>query len=270
MARIVARLCIAIAVCGGAPVAIAGETGEAEQDAAIERFFSRNPEILGKGIEAYLKAHPEVIGAAVSAELGRRAAARVGKDAVRRQAADAEAQAAIARNRAAIFTSPHQITVNRAGTRTLVVFTDYNCGFCRRALADLLQLMKEEPSLRAVIKELPVLGPRSREAAEAVLAARLQDAGGERMLALHRRLMEEKGGVDRTRVLAVAADLGFDTARIEGDLGSEGVKAALAETARLAAELGIRGTPSYVVGETLVRGAAGLEVLREKIKSVTE
>lgn len=258
-------LCIVLTVRCGDPTAIAAEPVEGELDAAVERYLTKNPDKLGKAIEGYLKAHPEVIRAEVDAELRRRAAAKTAEDAVRRQAADAKAREALERNRTVIVSSPHQITINPAGTRTLVAFTDYNCGFCRRALADLLQLMKDDASLRVVIKELPVLGPRSREAAEAAVAARLQDADGARMPALHRRLMEEKAAVDRARVLVIAGELGFDTARIEKDLASDGVRAALDETARLAGELGIRGTPSYVIGNEVVRGAAGLAVLREKL-----
>ncbi len=260
-----------VAILGAfATAALAAESNTSDLDSAIESYIARNPEKLGKAIEAWLKAHPEIIRAEVEAELGRRAAAKAAEDAARRQAAEAKAREAVERNRAAIFSSRHQITVNPAGTRTLVAFTDYNCGYCRRALADLLQLMKDDASLRVVIKELPVLGPRSREAAEAAAAARLQDTDGTRMLALHRRLMEEKGGVDRVRVLAVASELGFDMAGIEKNLSSPEVKAALDETARLAAELGIRGTPSYVVGNEVVRGAAGLAVLKEKIGAMAK
>lgn len=263
-------LCFVLAVRLGDFAAMAGEANESDPDAAVERYLTRNPDKLGRAIEGYLKAHPEVIRAEVDAELRKRAAAKAAEGAARRQAAEAKAREAVESNRATIFSSAHQITINPAGTRTLVAFTDYNCGFCRRTLADLLQLMKDDTSLRVVIKELPVLGARSREAAEVAIAARLQDTGGERMLVLHRRLMEEKGAVDRARVLAVAAELGFDTARLAKDLPSDGVKAALDETARLAAELGIRGTPSYVIGNDVVRGAAGVAVLREKIKAAAE
>lgn len=261
---------IALAAWSSGIASAAGESSAGDLDAAIEGYLARNPAKLGAAIEAWLKAHPEIIRAEVDAELGRRAAAKASEDAARRRAADAKAREAIERNRRVISSSPHQITINPAGTRTLVAFTDYNCGFCRRALSDVLQLMKDDASLRIVIKELPVLGPRSREAAEAAVAARLQDAGGERMLALHRRLMEEKGAVDRARVLAVAAELGFDAAAIEKELAGAEVKAALEETARLAEELGIRGTPSYVVGNEVVRGAAGFAVLQQKIKAAAE
>jgi protein-disulfide isomerase len=257
-----------VAILGAvAATAMAADPGASELDAAIERYFASNPDKLGKALEVWLKAHPEIIRAEVEAELARRAATKAASGAARRQVADAKAREAIERDRAAIFSSRHQITVNPAGARTLVAFTDYNCGYCRRGFSDVLQLMKDDAGLRVIIKELPVLGARSQEAAEAAIAARLQDPGGERMLALHRRLMEEKGAVDRTRVLAVAAELGFDAASIEKNLNSPEVKASLEETARLAGELGIRGTPSYVVGNDVVRGAAGPKVLKEKIEA---
>ncbi len=142
-----------VAILGAfATAALAAESNTSDLDSAIESYIARNPEKLGKAIEAWLKAHPEIIRVEVEAELGRRAAAKAAEDAARRQAAEAKAREAVERNRAAIFSSRHQITVNPAGTRTLVAFTDYNCGYCRRALADLLQLMKDDASLRVVIK----------------------------------------------------------------------------------------------------------------------
>ena len=205
----------------------------------------------------YLIAHPEVIQDAM-AELDKR-----------QSAAEAEKhKATINQNAATIFSSPRQVVLgNPDGNVTFVEFFDYNCGYCKRAMDDMLTLLKDDPKLKIVLKEFPVLGPGSVEAAQVAVAVRMQDKTGKKYLEFHQKLLGGRGQADKARALAVAKDVGLDMARLEKDLASAEVKATLQESFKLAESLGLNGTPSYVIGDNVVVGAVGLESLKEKVNT---
>jgi protein-disulfide isomerase len=209
---------------------------------------------IEKIIKDYLVKHPEVLEEA-SAELDKR-----------KQAAEAEkARSEIKNHSEALFHSPRQVTVgNTQGDVTLVEFFDYNCGYCKRALSDLTTIMKDDPKLRVVLKEFPVLGPGSVEAAKVAVAVRMQDSG-KKYFDFHLRLLGGRGQADLARALAAAKEAGFDMARIQKDMASDEVNASINENMQLAEALGLNGTPSYIVGNELVVGAVGLAALKQKV-----
>jgi len=223
--------------------------------AQAQSFSADQREEIGHIVKDYLVAHPEVIQD-VMAELEKR-----------QQSAEAEKhRAAVVENKATIFTSPHQVVLgNPQGNVTMVEFFDYNCGFCKRALGDMLDLIKSDSNLKFVLKEFPVLGEGSVEAARVAVAARMQDTTGKKYIEFHQKLLGSRGAADKMRALAVAKEVGFDMARIEKDMGSDEVKKTIEENMKLAEALGVNGTPSYVVGEEVVVGAVGIDALREKI-----
>ncbi|MBB5045870.1 protein-disulfide isomerase [Rhodopseudomonas rhenobacensis] len=206
-------------------------------------------------VRSYLLAHPEVLEE-VSAELNKRQAI-----------AEAEKhQAAIAQNAQTIFNSPRGVTLgNKDGDVSFVEFFDYNCGYCKRAMTDMLELMKDDPKLKVVLKEFPVLGPGSVEAAQVAVAVRMQDPTGKKYLDFHQKLLNGRGQADKARSIAAAKDAGLDMARLEKDLASPEVRATIEENFKLAEAMGMNGTPSYVIGKQVVVGAVGLEALKEKI-----
>lgn len=206
-------------------------------------------------VRNYLIAHPEVLEEAM-AELSKR-----------QSAAEAEKHAtSVATNAEAIFNSPRGVSVgNKDGDVTFVEFFDYNCGYCKRAMSDMLDLMKSDPKLKVVLKEFPVLGPGSVEAAQIAVAVRMQDPSGKKYLDFHQKLLNSKGQADKARALAAAKEAGLDMAKIERDSASPEVRATLEENFKLAEAMGMNGTPSYVIGKQVVIGAVGLESLREKI-----
>ena len=208
-------------------------------------------------IREYLVQHPEVLQEAM-AELEKR-----------QVAAEAEkTKAAVKNNAQTLFDSSRQVVVGNAqGDVTLVEFFDYNCGYCKRALTDLTDLMKDDSKLRVVLKEFPVLGPGSQEAAQVAIAARMQDKSGKKYFDFHQRLLSGRGQADRARALAAAKEAGFDMAKLERDMASPEVKATIEENMKLAEQLGLNGTPSYVVGSDVVVGAVGLEALKGKVKT---
>ena len=135
-------------------------------------------------------------------------------------------------------------------------------------MADMLDLMKADRKLKVVLKEFPVLGEGSTQAAQVAVAVRMQDkTGGKKYLDFHQKLLGGRGQADKARALAVAKEVGLDMERLEKDMASEEVKATLAESFKLAEALGLNGTPSYVVGTDVVVGAVGLPALKEKVNT---
>lgn len=185
----------------------------------------------------------------------------------RQSAAEAEkAKAAVKNNATLLFDSPRHVVIgNPKGDVTLIEFFDYNCGYCKRALADLVDLMKGDPNLRVVLKEFPVLGEGSVEAAKVAIAAHMQDKNGKKYFDFHQKLLGSRGAANKARALAVAKEVGFDVARIERDMASDEVKATIEESMKLAEALGLNGTPSYVVGDNVVIGAVGHDALKQKV-----
>jgi 2-hydroxychromene-2-carboxylate isomerase len=151
--------------------------------------------------------------------------------------------------------------------RTVVEFFDYNCSYCKRAMSDMVELMKNDGKLKFVLKEFPVLGEGSVQAAQVAAAVRMQDKTGKKYLEFHQKLLGGRGQADKTRALAVAKEIGLDVARIEKDMAGDEVKATIEESFKLAEALGLNGTPSYVVGTDVVIGAVGANTLKEKINS---
>jgi protein-disulfide isomerase len=209
-------------------------------------------------VKDYLLAHPQLLQDVIN-EL----------DKQQKDAAAEKSRTAIKTNNATIFDSPHEVVLgNRHGTVTMVEFFDYNCGYCKRALPDMMKLLQADPNLRFVLKEFPVLGEGSVDAAHVAVAARMQDPTGAKYIEFHQKLLGGRGAADKTRALAVAKEVGFDMGRLMKDMDSEEVKTTIAENLKLADTLGIDGTPSYVVGDELVVGAVGYDELEKKIAAL--
>jgi protein-disulfide isomerase len=241
--RLLAPALLALALCGAPPAASAQSFTDAQRG-DIETI-----------VKNYLIAHPEVVEEAMT-ELSKRQAA----------AEAAKSEAAVTDNADKIFNSPRGVVLgNKDGDVTFVEFFDYNCGYCKRAMADMLDLMKTDSKLKVVLKEFPVLSEGSVEAAKVAVAVRMQDPGGKKYLDFHQKLLGGRGVADKARAMAAAKDAGLDMARLEKDLASPEVKSTIDENLKLAEAMGLNGTPSYVIGKQVVIGAIGLDGLREKI-----
>src|SRR5580704_12487625 len=228
--------------------------------AGVSRAQSVSPDQKGeieKIIHDYLMAHPEVLQEAM-AELEKRQNA---EDA-------AKHQAAIKDDATAIFTSTRQVNLgNPQGDVTMVEFFDYNCAFCKRAMADMLDLLKSDPKLKVVLKEFPVLGEGSVQAAQVAVAVRMQDKTGKKYIDFHTKLLGGRGPADKAHALAAAKEAGFDVARLEKDMQSDEIKQTIEENMKLAEGLGLNGTPSYVFPAEVVVGAVGVPTLKGKVNT---
>lgn len=146
----------------------------------------------------------------------------------------------------------------------LVEFFDYNCGFCKRALSDIQKLADEFDNLKIVFKEFPILSPDSEVAARYALAA---DEQG-KYFEMHSALMEASGRLNEQRILDIAEGLDLDIDQLKEDKDSDAVSATIEKTREIGREIGVRGTPAFVVGDELVRGAVGYDRLKEQLETM--
>lgn len=190
-------------------------------------------------VHAYLLEHPEVLPEAMNKLRERETSQQV-------------AAAGIA------LTNPFPGAVlgNPVGRQTLVQFTDYACGYCRRSVADVDALIAENPQLKVVVRELPILTPQSDDAAKMALAAARQG----RYAAFH-KAMFALGRPDASSIDAAAQVAGLDMAEARKAIADPATQAELTRNLDLAHQLGINGTPSWVVGHHLLAGAVGKDEL---------
>jgi protein-disulfide isomerase len=254
-----------------------GGPDQAEIAALVEGYIAGHPELLraqpappastagapvdesqvaaiGTIIRDHLIANPEIIRDAIN-ELQRKEF----------EAEQVAQQAVISEDSDLIFASSRQAVVgNPDGEVTLVEFFDYNCGYCKRAHADMKRLIEDDPSLRMVLKEFPVLGEASVEAAQ--VSAAVNMTSPERFSEFHDQLLTGPGRADGNRALAVAGEMGLDVDKIRALMPSDEVKAIIDENYALAEKLSLTGTPSYVTAKEVVVGAVGYDTLKAKIE----
>ncbi len=159
---------------------------------------------------------------------------------------------AIAENAEELFRHPNAaVAGDPDGDITVVEFFDYNCGYCKRGLADVVKLVESDPKVRVVFKELPILSKGSAEAARVALAARNQGKYWE----LHRALLKARGQANEASALKIAEELGLDMEQLKADMDSDEVKDEIAQSEALAQKMGVNGTPHFLVGDRSIPGA---------------
>lgn len=142
------------------------------------------------------------------------------------------------------------------GDVTLVMFTDYSCGFCRASLADVDRLLGEDKRLKVVWREIPILGPGSEAAARAALAAAQQG----RYLDFHRRMFNN-GPPEEANISRVEQAVGVTaSADADGAIARE-----IENNLALARTLNMTGTPTFVIGDRILQGAVGYKALKDAI-----
>lgn len=203
---------------------------------------------IEKIVRDYILENPEIITEAV----------RILKD--RKVQADAAAdRKMLDANRTALLNNPASpVGGNPSGDVTVVEFFDYRCGVCKRIHPIIDQLVKTDTNIRRVYKEWPILGPNSVLASRAAIAARKQG----KYLSLHQVMMKANSAYSEAAIMAMAKSVGIDTARLARDMRSAETDAVLRNNYALAEKLKLNGTPSFVIGNTLLRGGRDLESLR--------
>ena len=214
-----------------------------------------SPDIINPMIESFLMSDPKILQRM-----------SVALDTTLRSEERAQATTAIASMQEAIFNDPGQVVVgNPDGDVTLVEFFDYNCGYCRSALPDLATLLAEDPNLRVVLKEFPILSNESIDAAR--VAVLVGDADVD-YWTFHEALFTSRSQVDKKVALAAAADLGLSPVGLELDMGTEAVSKTIQTSYEIAKALNITGTPTYIIGNEIIPGAIGIDELRSRIANM--
>lgn len=144
---------------------------------------------------------------------------------------------------------------------TLVAFMDYACGYCRAALPDLARLVKDNPDLRIVYRELPIIAEGSVGAAKVSLLA----AESGKFMAFHRAMYEAES-VDADAVLKAAGSAGLDAGKARAAIKSDASEPTILENIRLAQALNAEGTPLFVVGDQVYYGSVGYETLKAAVE----
>lgn len=241
LARIVMALAALLLV--GAALAFSAAPSRSADAApgAAAPFSDEQKRAIEKVVKDYLIANPEVfleIQQALETKM--------------EQERDAKLKVAISENAKEIYHHPNgAVAGNPSGDITVVEFFDYNCGYCKRGLSGIAQLIEKDPKVRVVLKDLPILSKGSEEAAQVALAARLQGKYWE----IHRALLENKGQNNEQTALKIAEKLGLDMTKLKADMGSPGVKAEIDRVRELAQKMGIGGTPHFLVGDRSIGGA---------------
>jgi protein-disulfide isomerase len=210
-------------------------------------------------VKAYILEHPEIIEEAMAANDKRHA-----------DEAAAAQQQAVKAQAAMIFNSPNQVVLgNPKGDVTLVEFFDYNCGYCKQALPDMVNLLNTDKNLRVVLKEFPILTPGSEEAARIAVAVNL--TAPDKYMDFHLKLLGSRGAANKAKALEVVKEIGLDPAKIEAlSTQNDVIVPPIRESHDLADSLGLSGTPSYVVGNKIIPGAIGIDRLKSTIAEVRD
>jgi len=209
-------------------------------------------------VRNFLTKHPEIL-VEMTTELDTR----------QRDEQAAVQQKAIGENAEAIFRSPHAfVGGNPDGDVTVVEFFDYNCGYCKRAMPDLIKLIDSDDKVRVVLKEMPIFGGDSDDAAKGALAAMKQG----KYFEMHQKLFGDSGKADKEKVLRIAGELGLDLEQLKKDMEAEEIEKALEETRELGQKLGLQGTPFYLIGDQTIPGAPEdlYDQLAKKVGEVRE
>jgi len=221
--------------------------------AARDSAEDRSSPSIDQQIAQYLKDHPdEVMNALKLAQ------------ASEQERQKAEAHQAMEVQQDQIFNNPADpVMGNLKGDVTVVEFFDYRCPYCKRVSDSLLQLLKDDPNVKLVFKEFPILGPESVIAAKIALAAHRQGKYEQ----VHTALMAHKGSFEEAALLDLAASAGADRAKLVADMQDPAILGLLQANDSLAAALGISGTPGFLFGKQLVPGAVSLDDMKKLVSA---
>jgi len=222
---------------------------------ALATFSPEQKQELGKIIKEYLLANPEIFLEAQSALESK----------MEKEQAE-KLKVAIAENAGEIYRDPKaDVAGNPNGDITVVEFFDYNCGYCKRGLHDVIKLVEGDPKVRVVFKELPILSKGSEEASRIAIAAGRQGKYWD----MHKAMLEAKGQMNEANALAIATKLGLDIDKLKKDMASPEVEAEIKKSEALAKKMGVNGTPHFLVGDRAIPGAP--EDLHDQLaKNVSE
>lgn len=214
-------------------------------------FTSEQQRALGDIIRTYLMENPEVIAEAVRM-----------LEEKQKLATEADAQRALTVHRQTLLNDPATPSQGDATADvTVVEFFDYRCGVCRRVYPIVASLIGSDRKIRRVYKDWPILGPESVYAARAALASRFQN----KYIEFHHAMMESRVNLTEQLIIDIGVRVGLDKTQLLRDMERPEIEATLRRNFELADALKLNGTPSFVIGDNVVRGARDLDTLKNLV-----
>ncbi len=229
----------AVALCAAAaqPAIALSERDKAQVEQIIREYLEKNPRVLQEMIDRL--------------------------QAVNAKEAAVQAQKEIIANWETVQDTDSELVAgNPDGDVTVVEFFDYRCGYCRLAQPSMVRLLKEDPNVRVVFKEFPVLGPLSITAARAAIASARQG----KYVQFHMAMMGLEESLTEEVIYRVAREQGLDVDRLKQDMKDEAIDDVIAANLDLARRLGIEGTPNFIIGTELLQGMVPYETMTESIE----
>ena len=208
-----------------------------EVESIIKEYLNNNPEVILDSLEAYREAQRREFQAATEARI------KNGMD--------------------QLVSGLAPSIGNPKGDVTVIEFFDYNCGYCKRAVPDIQELVKNDKNVHVIFKEMPILSPNSVVAAKWALAADKQD----KYFEYHAALMKHRGNITLSVLKDIAKDLSIDIEKLEKDANSEDLADALSKEQDLARELGVQGTPAFIINGTFLPGYLGPDGLKDAVEN---
>ncbi len=205
-------------------------------------------------VRQMLKDHPEMVLEAIDA--------LEAKEAKEKQDIEAKAQEALKAKTAELTRDADDgVAGNPKGDVTLVEFFDYRCGYCKGMVDRIADIVKADGHVRVVYKEFPILGPNSIVASKAAIASMRQG----KYLPFHDALMASKGNLDEAAIYSLAKEAGLDVERLKHDMSDPAIDKLVTKNKDLAKVLDIDGTPGFIIGEQIIRGASDEATLKQAI-----
>ncbi|MGL4319271.1 MAG: DsbA family protein [Paracoccaceae bacterium] len=219
---------------------------------ALAEMTDSERSALREEIRAYLLENPEVILEAMDELQARQDVAAAARD-----------KELLSANMDAIINDGHSwVGGNPNGDVTIVEFMDYRCGYCRKAHAEVNELVSSDGNIRYIVKEYPILGEESLLSSQFAIAVQ-QLHGDEAYKTAHNALITLRSEATVETLGLLAGDLGLDPAPILARMGGPEVQAVLQANFALGQTMEINGTPTFVMGDTLLRGYVELESMRQ-------
>lgn len=242
-------------IVGAAALALGYYAGTVNQPALIQAAASTatSEQAVENIVRNYLLQNPEIMIEVQTALETKQA-----------EAAEAHVKNVLTSSQDQLFNPAHDAVFgNPKGDVTIFEFFDYNCGYCKRALPDMQAIIKHDPNVRFVMKELPILGPDSTRAH--IVAQAFKALVPEKYAEFHQLLLGAPERATEASAIADAVKLGADEAQLREKMQDPAITGSFQDTYQLAQKLNITGTPSYIIGNELIPGAIGAEGLIERI-----
>ncbi len=209
-------------------------------------------EAFGAAVRAYLLENPEVIMEAVDILQQRQ----------QQETANTDEQL-VAQYADQLFNDGFShVSGNPDGTITIVEFSDYKCGYCKRAYPEILQLIKGNPDIRFILKEYPILGAESVLASRAALSVLVND-GNDIYEKYHDALMRENGPLTELSLPMIAESVGADSAKMMETMNTPLITQMIQTNRTLGQHMQISGTPTFVIGAQMLRGYVPLAGMQQ-------